>query len=974
MERIIGFLSLAALLITGCSLRDLEMGHIKNDLPVFEASFENSTDKTTKTYIDNKNMVRWTKDDRVSIFVANTSNCEYKFDGKTGANNGSFSALSNPVEITSDILSANYAVYPYSESNKMNANGELSIVLPSVQKYAESSFGLGSNTMVAVTEDKSDTFLQFKNLCGYIVVGLYGEGTVRSLSLQGNDGEKIAGTAAVVARYGKSPEITMSSTATEIITVDCGENGIVLGSSENYATEFWFCVPPVTFENGFSVTITDIDGATVVKDVQSSMTVNRNVINRMSNLEIFTQSSKTVNPDYVHIDWNNCQVESVDAANNIYTINTNGKSISLPSGSVIIIDNQVKVVVNTSYDGDLCTIKAEDGDVSNIFHDVEFTLATSPDAVVQTKAAGHRIYYPSEIIYCNSMGEYITVKTAQTKSDSFTYKLWTWGEDFSGTTITSGDNWRLYWGSAYYKLDIDAVISLSFGGLNLVEFGNSAIQQYKSKAMWVDASVVGTFDADALMKFEASDSFNYQEEDEMFIQNVFKPVTMIFPVNGINVPLTLSSDMFRGASLEGSGNIEASAGAGIQAIGKIGLRWSQSTNLLEPYNSFDQTITLHMPNTNGQGSLEGKCWVYPRVKLLLYGVLGPSFDFKPYQKVTLSGGYNLTMGSSPEDFMAWDLETCCGVDAAVGLNLSYMNHEIENLSSPDINIYDKKLYSTPYSISNVSTVDFSQCTTGTATFVVKDWDNLSESAVKTPFPQVVRFESEGTLSKEYAFCSNGQVSVDWTPNDENDKLYARLYSTNGEVLDESVVTADSVDYSHEAIDMGLSVKWASCNVGASKPEEYGGYYAWGETEERTDYTQNSYIYYNYGWENIGSDISGTKYDIAHVRWGGNWRMPTMDEVKELIMNCSYEWTSVNGVEGELFVSNLNGNSIFLPAAGYKDGKSVCDKTYHGEYWTSILDPPGDAFEFDFRKGGTPTWAYSWYRRYGLVVRPVCDYK
>ncbi len=130
--------------------------------------------------------------------------------------------------------------------------------------------------------------------------------------------------------------------------------------------------------------------------------------------------------------------------------------------------------------------------------------------------------------------------------------------------------------------------------------------------------------------------------------------------------------------------------------------------------------------------------------------------------------------------------------------------------------------------------------------------------------------------------------------------------TGGSMLDSRIV------------DLGLSVKWASCNVGATQPWEYGGYYAWGETEEKSEYTDRSYIHYddkvNY-ITHLGTNIAGTQYDVATVKWGGTWRMPTEIELIELVNKCTWTWTAINGVSGYR-VTGPNGNSIFLPAAGF----------------------------------------------------------
>ena len=299
MKKIIRLICFTTLLLSGCAVEELDNPqNIVGDFPTFYASFGDAADETTKTYVDEKVSLRWTKDDRLSIFVGNTFNHEYKYDGETGANNGSFSAITSPEFIAAEPLEANYAVYPYNASNEMDTDGSMSVILPSVQKYAQNSFGLGANTMVAATENKEDNFLQFKNLCGYVVVKLYGEGTVTSVKLEGNDGEKISGKADVQAAFGTLPSVTMSEEATTSITLDCG-GGVTLGTTAETATEFWLCVPPVTFSKGFTVTATNSDGWQMVKNTSSSKEVVRNTKNALTPIEaVFdTPSAEVVPPD-----------------------------------------------------------------------------------------------------------------------------------------------------------------------------------------------------------------------------------------------------------------------------------------------------------------------------------------------------------------------------------------------------------------------------------------------------------------------------------------------------------------------------------------------------------------------------------------------------------------------------------------------------------------------------------------------------
>ena len=157
-------------------------------------------------------------------------------------------------------------------------------------------------------------------------------------------------------------------------------------------------------------------------------------------------------------------------------------------------------------------------------------------------------------------------------------------------------------------------------------------------------------------------------------------------------------------------------------------------------------------------------------------------------------------------------------------------------------------------------------------------------------------------------------------------------------------------------------------MGATKPEEYGGYYAWGETEEKEVYSETTYKYYQYGsWVNLGSNISGTEYDVAHVKWGGNWVMPTYDEQMELFDNCTSEWTTLNGVNGRKFTSNTNGNSIFLPAAGSRWNDDLEDAGKCSDYWSSVQSPYF-AYGLSFDSGGI-YWS-DFNHSFGRSVRPV----
>ena len=191
---------------------------------------------------------------------------------------------------------------------------------------------------------------------------------------------------------------------------------------------------------------------------------------------------------------------------------------------------------------------------------------------------------------------------------------------------------------------------------------------------------------------------------------------------------------------------------------------------------------------------------------------------------------------------------------------------------------------------------------------------------------------------------------------------------------------------YEAVDLGLpsGLKWASCNVGATKPEEYGGYYAWGETEEKENYDWSTYKWYNGSYETITKYCPYSYYgrvdnkttldpedDVAHVKWGGTWRMPTEAEQYELRNNCTWTWTTQNGVYG-YEVTGPNGNSIFLPAVGCRFGTELCYSGSAAFYWSSSLSESGNEFADDLFFDSGYHYRGNDYRYYGCSVRPVCD--
>ncbi len=319
---------------------------------------------------------------------------------------------------------------------------------------------------------------------------------------------------------------------------------------------------------------------------------------------------------------------------------------------------------------------------------------------------------------------------------------------------------------------------------------------------------------------------------------------------------------------------------------------------------------------------------------------------------------------------------------------------------PVVEILGKIIRATPETMFDievsVSTGDVLEVTSSTA--VVSGYGDCLETAVNIAYKGIVYSAGDVPSLGAGTFISSdqntsGEFSVKLTGLEAKTTYNYRACviidgkEYYGEV--KSFTTEEEVLTPGYEIDLGLSVKWASWNVGASSPEEYGGYYAWGETREKSYYYATTYKYwqenesdYQEGWNydefiNIGSDISGTLYDVATVKWGEGWRMPNRDEIIELIDNCQWEEYVYNDVKGYK-VTGPNGNSIFLPNAGHRENYDLTGNGSYGYYWSSSLGAGDDKYKgYDAWVLALGTSAFNpvegcFIRFIGCSVRPVRD--
>lgn len=812
--------------------------------------------------------------------------------------------------------------------------------------------------------------------------------------------------------------------------------------------------------------------------------------------------SEVINPDYVPIDWEITRLLECKPDEGVYSFRSSASTASLRAGSVLTIDadttGYIVIVKQITRDGDVVRIKTKPGTLCDIFANTEFTLASSEQVVTRVN---DKVYYPESITYWDSDGELKSIDIATTRSGvSLTENLWSWGKDFSGGELFSGDNYKLYLKKASFKVGVDLNLTLSFGQRTLSTSTAEAFVQYQSKALKVSASIIGTASTEQTLQFDVWGEYhNLNQQDELWKRNMFKPIDIKFRIGYVPVYIRLNADLYRGASFDVEGKMSAYMGYTDTATGRLGISWQQETGY-KSVSEFKNDFNLIYPTIEGQGEINAKAWFYPRIQLWLYGIIGPSFDIKPYLGTHVDGGFKEELLNSSNDFCAWSLRNFTGLDVAAGLSFAFLGHEIDNYTTPNINVIDKTLYRSPYDINIVSSSSekVEADIKNSVYFEVYDVDSLFNRKLLTPLPQIVKFEGNGYLSSKYGITSKGKVSVDWIPDSAADTLYAILYNSDGSKLKQTkffgkepmAITGSSSDitsnsakivcsyanvpttaeygvtivsntnsyslpasidgssgdytfelkelasetaYSYKAyilykgkyyegetknftteskkndeitegrvVDLGLSVKWASYNLGASAPEEPGGLYGWGDptgthTEQAQDEKYGNYIrnpalnnnnhiiecllLYNY--QITPEDISGTQYDIARSKWRGNWRMPRQAEFIELYNSCMWEIISFKGTLGYK-VTGPNGNSIFLPYTYYRIGETILTDAKAGAchhnivfcYWTSnkeITDERSAWMFWACDKGHVYRSINTGWLWRGNAVRPVIDY-
>lgn len=714
-----------------------------------------------------------------------------------------------------------------------------------------------------------------------------------------------------------------------------------------------------------------------------------------------------IETDYVDL---NLEGKGVSYSYNVATGNidvtySNGSLPSVDYGQAFVLPVEygydIRVVEGATVTGNTLKVQTSQGNMANLFRNIGFTLSTNPSASTRS-VDGRRVFTPSSYGYLDAEGKYQEMYNASTRASySVPVDLWNFDIDFGGSNIYNGDAGRLYWDKCRFDAGLNGTFTFDFGEKSIDQVrkvGDLKLFSYE---------MTGNISADMLLHYHYENEYS-ESNDQIIKYNVIPTGVFRFVVGGVPVVILVYTHLGKQHSFSVDGSLDATAGLKLGHELTVGLEWTPNGGV-HPYRQANPSFDVYPLTVEAEASAEAKVSYYPQVEIGVYKFLGPWVEPRPYLKENVEAGFRAS--TDGENYVGWKAESYNGMDIRMGLKLDFGMFDKEVWKSDVENVIeDRLLFEAPSRIRTLSPKDGIEVDKGetvTAEFIVESYCPVTAKYYPCPLA-LVNFDADsGDLDTEVAVAdAEGKVTVEWTPapneasatrsGEKKDcVLTAEVVDKSGEVIGDATLTVKAEksdlcpDANHvHAVDLGLSVKWACCNVGAESPEGYGGYYAWGETEEKSDYDKDTYKYYKDTngdgrkdtFQDIGGNISGTSYDVAHVKWGGGWRMPTVSEIRELGNKCSWESTTVNGIKGKK-VTGPNGNSIFLPAAGYRSGtkvwyRGVCCYYWSAanEYLTSTTAALGYCFAYvlDGSCNYPGISPYGYYRADGFPVRPVTE--
>ena len=950
----------AAFVLASCQEESFEG---RPDTDNYYASVE-TFGSDTRTALQEGSKVVWSEKDRIAIFEGSGSGQAYQvLDAYVGKSSGEFAPVEGLMTGgTAEALDGTVAVYPFDESITVAADAEgtytiSGIEFPSEQIYAAGSFADEAFPMTAICENGSKS-LSFKNIGGVLKLSLTGDYSVSRITLTGNSGEPLSGSATVTLGPDGIPSVTMSDDASTSVSLLC-DPAVQLDPEK--ATDFYISIPPTEFGMGFKVTILDGEGKE-----HGLATHKTNSVERSSILAMPESTPESLDDIELTAD-TFCSVDFIEG----WTETRFGGD-----GTIVFVkeDEQGRMTHSLMFLPDEenilmpVYIKYDENEIPSYmsFMDTEIYIDGYTDSTVDFTLAVEDAVWSIKDVPCNELMPY-SLQTRAWSDNNAIRNACAIGELIVGVAGVAGGVVMISASGIGAAMTAGASTPVSVAGIALgvmnIKGGRDSIIGSLETIFGPAEQTQSTYVKDGLMGIG-------KEKLSDWIRDAPKKdyIKKILPAHLLKDP----------ADLRKLGTITYWSGFIFSSIDEEwGETYTGPVNLAQVHQEVN-VVTGRADNiTKDSAELYG--YVSPlatapfgdRILTEIYIVLWKAGDENNKQNRSI---FNSDGGTVSFTFI--NLES----DTEYCYQTIFEDLENKKYRFGEVNTFKTK--GEPYCITgNASSI------TTTSAVVECTFSNVPEDGQC----QVLLSWNDGhkTIKAENREGSQSITLSGLEPNTTYSYCASIDYEggpVNGE-MKEFTTKGDNERW----VDLGLSVLWAAYNVGASSPEEYGGYYAWGETSTKSDYTWENYKHrerYDYDHEHhgddcwcwdykfIGNEISGTSYDVAHVQWGGGARMPTLAEVQELVDNCTFTDGSYNGVEGS-YVTGPNGNSIFLPFAGNRYYGGLYDEGSSGYFWSGTYNDDTYCAYCLYCDGDGGYWFsgsnwYYYFRNYGQSVRPVTE--
>lgn len=946
--RLIAAASIAVSAMTGCQEEQFR-GDMDPDN--YYASVE-TFDGKTKTALGADRSVVWSADDRIAVFENGTGTAYQILDSYVGKSSGEFSLVEGlTTGGLTDAADVTVAAYPFDEGLNMFAVSEdtyeiSGLAFPAEQTYTPGSFADLSFPMVAVTASGSRN-LSFKNVGGVLKLSLTGDYAVSSITLAGNSGELLSGTSSVTVDKDGIPSVQMDpENSGQEVTLLC-DPAVQLDTET--PTDFYISIPPTDFEAGFTVTITNSEGASIIKSTSKRNKVGRSMILVMPGIS---------DSGFSHIKPAEETVIMDEEQTSYFSEVEDGRIIIDASIAEEYIPQVGEIIV--------CPI-------------TENTPQGFIGRVVSSENTAGGIELRTEVVPLHEAFEELHVDATIDMAPYVEY-----AEDADGNRLDVREVDEGEWPQTYPQTKGEATGNLNFAVKVEKDDFEGEIYQSNTFNLNIDISwhKINRFDMSIEKKSGIKgewDMIGWETEEFRRILGEMRLESKPIPIPG--TPITIVPILYSELFFERKAEVSLTAELGLLLEHQL-YRFSYNNG-----NPVSESIDmLADPKLYFQfNSLEAK-------GDLTFG---------------LTGG--VKMGFWNEALLSFGAEITAKADIGLAAEVSMSN---EKLLESDIDVHiTPSIISTVYAQSflfELSGFDDGKIKNDFASLEIDGLEihalpRFSEIEKDTEGQEMTAAADVDKLSllyceeKGFALFENGSdeplehiafdnPETNLTTN--RDTVTFTLPSPEADYIAKPYVLAFGKYYYSGSddrwVDLGLpsGILWAAYNVGATSPEEYGGYYAWGETKEKSSYTWENYVYRekesfsNGEWEwigrDIGSNISKTQYDVATALWKDGARMPTLNDVNEVEQYCTFKSATSNGIKG-CYLIGPNGNRIFLPYGGYIDCDGLQFREICGYYWLANIyrDYTADSCTLAVGRDGMD-WSENWDRAYGHSVRAVKD--